>query len=109
MATEDQLLQELTTAQYKYGFESDIATEIAPKGLSESTIHFISDKKGEPDWLREMRLKAYRHWLTCKEPKWVNVNYPPIDYQAISYYAAPKNKISLNSLEEAQKEKARLN
>ncbi|MGB6033805.1 MAG: Fe-S cluster assembly protein SufB, partial [Bacteroidota bacterium] len=76
--------------EYKYGFVTEIESETAPRGLDESTIRFISEKKGEPDWLLEWRLKAYRHWLTMKEPRWPNVTYPPIDYQEIIYYSAPR-------------------
>ncbi|ACE06504.1 hypothetical protein Aasi_1170 [Candidatus Amoebophilus asiaticus 5a2] len=104
MSTEKQLLQQLTTADYPYGFESNIAVEQAPKGLNEDTIHFISAKKNEPQWLLEWRLKAYHHWLTLKEPTWPNVTYPPINYQDISYYAAPKNSKKLNSLDEVDPE-----
>ncbi len=93
---ESQVLQ-----PYKYGFETDIASDVAPPGLSEDTIRLISEKKGEPAWMLEWRLKAYRHWLQMVEPKWANVKYDPIDYQAISYYAAPKQKPKLNSLDEA--------
>lgn len=93
---ESQVLQ-----PYKYGFETDIAADIAPPGLSEDTIRFISQKKGEPEWMLEWRLKAYRHWLQMTEPTWSNVKYDPIDYQAISYYAAPKQMPKLNSLDEA--------
>jgi Fe-S cluster assembly protein SufB len=76
--------------QYKYGFETEIETERAPKGLSEDTVRFISAKKGEPDWMLEWRLGAYRRWLTMREPRWARVEYPAIDYQDIYYYAAPK-------------------
>jgi Fe-S cluster assembly protein SufB len=93
---ESQVLQ-----PYKYGFETDIASDTAPPGLSEDTIRLISQKKNEPAWMLEWRLKAYRHWLQMVEPKWQNVTYGPIDYQAISYYAAPKQKPKLNSLDEA--------
>jgi len=93
---ESQVLQ-----PYKYGFETDIASDVAPPGLSEDTIRLISEKKGEPAWMLEWRLKAYRHWLQMTEPKWANVKYEPIDYQAISYYAAPKQMPKLNSLDEA--------
>ena len=79
------------TGAYKHGFVTDIETERAPEGLSEDTIRFISAKKEEPDWLLQWRLKAYRHWLTMKEPVWAKVGYAPIDYQASSYYAAPKS------------------
>ena len=79
------------TGTYKHGFITDIETDRAPKGLSEDTVRFISAKKEEPGWLLEWRLKAYRHWLTMTEPVWAKVGYPPIDYQASYYYAAPKS------------------
>ena len=81
-------------AQYKWGFELDIESDVAPKGLSEDTVRLISAKKGEPEWMLEWRLKAYRHWLKMDrgEPKWANIHYPPIDYQDIIYYAAPRSK-----------------
>jgi len=85
-------LDELTRAEYKAGFVTDIEQETLPPGLSEDVVRAISAKKGEPAWLTEWRLKAYRHWLTMVEPKWPNVHYPPIDYQAISYFSAPKQK-----------------
>src|SRR5262245_26328282 len=85
-------LLELTNREYKAGFVTDIESETIPPGLSEDVIRLISAKKGEPDWMLEWRLKAYRHWLTMKEPTWQNVHYPPIDYQKIVYYAAPKSK-----------------
>jgi Fe-S cluster assembly protein SufB len=78
--------------KYKYGFITDIEMERAPRGLSEDTVRFISAKKGEPDWMLEWRLKAYRHWLTMEEPNWAKLGYPPIDYQDAYYYAAPKSK-----------------
>ena len=79
---------------YKWGFDSDIESDIAPRGLSEDIVRLISMKKGEPDWMLEWRLKAYRHWLTLnnEEPKWANIKYPPIDFQDIIYYAAPKSQ-----------------
>ncbi|MQX35372.1 Fe-S cluster assembly protein SufB [Roseospira navarrensis] len=77
---------------YKYGFVTDIESDKAPKGLNEDTIRFISAKKDEPAWMLDWRLKAYRHWLTMKEPDWQKVGYPPIDYQDAYYYAAPKSK-----------------
>ncbi|MFN7095693.1 MAG: Fe-S cluster assembly protein SufB, partial [Burkholderiales bacterium] len=104
MSTENQLLHELTTAEYPYGFTTAIEAETAPKGLNEDTIRFIAAKKNEPVWLLEWRLKAYRHWLTLKEPKWPNVTYPPIDYQNIIYYSAPKTKKDLKSLDEVDPE-----
>jgi len=85
---------------YKYGFVTDIESETVPPGLSEDVIRLISHKKGEPEWMLEWRLKAYRHWLTMTEPTWANVKYGPIDYQAISYYAAPKQLPKLESLDQ---------
>ncbi len=85
---------------YKYGFVTDIESELAPAGLSEDIIRLISEKKGEPEWMLEWRLKAYRNWLKMAEPRWANVRYGPIDYQAIHYYAAPKRSKQLKSLEE---------
>ena len=81
-------------SDYKWGFEIDIESEVAPKGLNEDTIRFISAKKAEPDWMLDWRLKAYQHWLTLgnEEPKWANVHHPPIDFQDIIYYAAPTSK-----------------
>ncbi|MFL5084881.1 MAG: Fe-S cluster assembly protein SufB [Xanthobacteraceae bacterium] len=89
--------------QYKYGFETLIESEKAPKGLSEDTVRFISAKKNEPEWMLNWRLEAYRHWLTKREPKWARVNYGPIDYQNIYYYSAPKRD-PLKSLDEVDPE-----
>ena len=97
-------LEKLAEQEYKYGFFTDIEQEIAPKGLGEDTIRLISSKKEEPEWLLEWRLKAYRHWLTMKEPRWAHVSFPPIDYQNISYYAAPKVKVGPKSLDEIDPE-----
>ncbi|MBE0594364.1 MAG: Fe-S cluster assembly protein SufB [Gemmatimonadales bacterium] len=85
---------------YKYGWSTDIESDLAPKGLNEDTIRLISEKKGEPAWMLEWRLKAFRHWLEMTEPTWSNVTYPPIDYQAIHYYAAPKQEQRPGSLDE---------
>lgn len=93
-------LKEITQDTYKYGFTTQVAAETAPKGLNEGVIRFISTKKEEPDWLLDFRLKAYRHWLTMKEPHWAKVSYPPIDYQDLYYYAAPQVKKSPKSLNE---------
>jgi len=90
------VLDNLVSQPYKHGFVTDIESESAPKGLSEDTIRMISAKKNEPEWLLEFRLQAYRHWLTMTEPQWPNVHYPKIDFQAISYYAAPKPKKKLS-------------
>ena len=88
----NQEIAAFTQAEYKAGFVTDIEQDTLPPGLSEDVVRFISAKKGEPEWLTEWRLKAYRHWLTMKEPTWAHVRYPAIDYQAISYYSAPKQK-----------------
>jgi Fe-S cluster assembly protein SufB len=94
-------LDDITRSEYKAGFVTDIEQETLPPGLSEDVVRLISAKKGEPSWMTEWRLKAYRHWLTMEEPRWPNVHYPPIDYQAISYYAAPKRgKDAPKSLDE---------
>src|SRR3989442_12833198 len=85
---------------YKYGFVTDIESEVVPAGLNEDVIRLISAKKAEPAWMLEWRLKAYRNWLKMSEPHWPNVKYGPIDYQAISYYAAPKQRPQLDSLEQ---------
>ena len=90
MATSTQQIQKLIETEYSAGWVTDIQQETAPPGLSEATIRFISAKKEEPEWLLEWRLAAYRQWARMKEPRWANLSYPPIDYQAISYYAAPK-------------------
>ena len=90
--------------QYKYGFETEIETERAPKGLSEDTVRFISEKKNEPDWMLEWRLGAYRRWLTMREPRWARVEYPAINYQDIYYYAAPKAFKAPKSLDEVDPE-----
>ncbi|MBM3443012.1 MAG: Fe-S cluster assembly protein SufB [Bacteroidetes bacterium] len=100
----DDILQQVTTSEYKYGFVTQIESDDAPKGLSEDIVRFISGKKNEPEWLLEWRLKAYRHWLTMEEPTWPNVDYPPINYQDIIYYSAPKQKLAPNSLDEIDPE-----
>ena len=92
MSTETQELQELANQEYKYGFYTDIETDTVPPGLDEEVIRLISRKKKEPRFLLEWRLKAYRHWLKMEEPSWAFVNYPPIDYQDIIYYSAPKSQ-----------------
>ena len=88
----NQIIEEAAQAEYKYGFVTDIETEVIPKGLDEDVVRRISALKGEPEWLLEFRLKAYRHWLTLKAPTWGHVHVPEIDYQAISYYAAPRQR-----------------
>jgi Fe-S cluster assembly protein SufB len=101
-------LDTLTTGEYKYGFVTDIESDVIPRGLNEDTIRLISAKKNEPPFMLEWRLKAYRYWAKLEkaeaEPKWANVHYPPIDYQDIIYYAAPKQKKVLNSLDEVDEE-----
>ena len=89
---------------YKYGFVSPIESELAPKGLNEETIRFISAKKEEPEWLLDWRLAAFRRWLTMEEPKWARVEYPPINFQAIHYFAAPKTTQGPKSLDEVDPE-----
>ncbi len=98
------VLNEVTSGEYKYGFVTDLESDQAPKGLTEDTIRFISKKKNEPDWLLEFRLKAYRHWLTLEEPDWALLHHPPINYQDIIYFSAPKPKKTLNSLDEVDPE-----
>ena len=90
--------------QYKYGFETNIESEKAPKGLSEDTVRFISAKKNEPEWMLAWRLEAYKRWLTMREPTWARVNYPKIDYQDAYYYSAPKKKRVEASLDEVDPE-----
>ena len=103
-STEVKKIEELTNQDYKYGFVTDIETDSLPKGLNEDIISQISAKKDEPEFMLEWRLKAYRHWLTMKEPHWTNVKYPEIDYQEIVYYSAPKKLPKLNSLDEVDPE-----
>ena len=97
-------LQHLVNQPYKHGFVTDIETEIVPKGLSEDVIRLISSKKNEPEWLLEFRLSAYRHWLTLEDPTWAKVDHPPIDFQDIIYFAQPKPKKQLSSLDEVDPE-----
>ncbi len=99
----DQITEQLAK-EYEHGWSSDVESETVPPGLNEDVIRLISSKKGEPEWLLEYRLKAYRHWLTMTEPTWAHVHYEQPDYQAISYYSAPKKKISLDSLDEVDPE-----
>ena len=101
MSTEEILK---SRAEYKYGFTTQVETDVIPKGLNEETIRLISSKKGEPDWMLEFRLRAYRRWLEMKEPQWPNVSYEPIDYQDICYYSAPKTKAKINNLSEVDPE-----
>lgn len=103
-SSEDKLIQEVTSADYKYGFTTDIEQEFAPVGLNEDIVRFISEKKNEPEWMLEWRLKAFSQWKKMKEPEWANVKYPKVDYQSISYYAAPKKKDGPKSLDEVDPE-----
>lgn len=100
MSTETQDIEFLATQEYKYGFQTDIESDNFARGLTEETVRLISEKKGEPQWLLDWRLKAFRHWQTLTEPHWLNAKYPFIDYQDIIYYAAPKAKPKLSSLDE---------
>jgi len=97
-------LHNLVNQPYKHGFVTDIETESVPKGLSEDVIRMISKKKGEPEWLLEFRLQAFRHWLTMEDPGWANVTHPPIDFQDIIYFAQPKPKKQLASMDEVDPE-----
>ncbi len=103
MSDATKAIETFVSQDYKWGFVTEIEQDIAPPGLNEDIIRMISAKKNEPEWLLEWRLKAYRYWLTIKEPTWHNVHYPPINYQGISYYAAPKKK-ELQSLDEVDPE-----
>jgi len=101
---QNNILEEVTNGDYKYGFYTDIEMDTAPVGLTEDTVRFISAKKNEPEWMLEFRLSAYRHWLTLTEPNWAHLHHPPISYQDIIYYAAPKRKKELKSLDEVDPE-----
>ena len=103
MTNPTRTLEEFANREYEHGFVTAVDQETLPPGLDESVIRSISAKKNEPDWMTEYRLKAYRHWLTMTEPHWPNVRYTPVDYQAISYFAAPK-KGSVGSLDEVDPE-----
>ena len=100
METNDDIIQDATSGEYKYGFVSDIDTDILPPGLTEDTIRFISARQGEPEWLLDFRLKAFRYWQTLKVPRWAYLDIPEIDFQDISYYAEPKKKEGPKSLDE---------
>ena len=97
-------VKELTQEKYKYGFTTDVHTEVIERGLNEDVVRLISAKKNEPEWLLEFRLKAFRHWQTLEMPTWPHLNIPPIDYQDIIYYAAPKKKEGPKSLDEVDPE-----
>lgn len=104
MSTDLDILKDVSTEEYKYGFTTDIEMEVAPTGLNEDIVRFISQKKNEPEWMLEYRLKALRHFLKLEMPTWQNFELPPIDFQSISYYAAPKKQAKLNSLDEVDPE-----
>ena len=100
----NEAIKDLTKQEYKWGFTSPIEADAFPRGLNEDIIRLISKTKNEPEFMLEWRLKAYRHWITLKEPTWQNVHYPPIDYQSLYYYSAPKAAKKLNSLDEVDPE-----
>ena len=104
MSKDNQVLEAFTSKEYEHGWAVNLEVDEAPKGLNEDTVRFISAKKNEPEWLLEWRLKAFRLWVKMIEPKWPNVHYPPINYQDIIYYSAPKKKASLNSIDEVDPE-----
>lgn len=100
----NELINEIATKEYEYGFVTDIEMDVAPAGLNAEVIRFISEKKNEPEWLLQWRLKGYKAFLNEKMPSWQNFEMPAIDFQAISYYAAPKNKKKYESLDEVDPE-----
>lgn len=104
MKEELNTLEQTVSNEYKYGFVTDIDTDTAPKGINEDIIRLISSKKNEPGWMLDWRLKAYTQWLKMEEPRWPNVTYPPINYQDIIYYAAPRQQTKLNNLDEVDPE-----
>jgi Fe-S cluster assembly protein SufB len=104
MSDEMKVVEDLTQSEYKWGFVTDIDADEAPKGLNEDIVRFISAKKNEPEWMTEWRLKAFRKWLEMNEPKWPKVDYPPVDFQDIKYYSAPKKKPELESMDEVDPE-----
>jgi Fe-S cluster assembly protein SufB len=101
---QDKIINDVTSGEYKYGFYSDIETDKIPKGLSEEVVRLISKKKNEPEWLLEFRLKSYRHWKTMKMPAWANLKIPEISYQDIIFYAAPRQKASIESIDDIDPE-----
>ena len=102
--TDKNILSEATGGEYKYGFVTDIDTHVIPKGLDEGVIRYISSIKAEPEWLLRFRLKAYEHWKSLKVPEWAHLNIPPIDFNDISYYAAPKQIEGPKSMDEVDSE-----
>ncbi len=101
---EREIIEDIGSQEYKYGFTTDIETDIIEQGLNEDVVRLISRKKGEPEWMTERRLEAFRHFLTLSVPEWAHLEIPPIDFQAISYYAAPKSKKQLDSMDEVDPE-----
>jgi Fe-S cluster assembly protein SufB len=101
---QDSIINDITSGEYKYGFYTDIETEKIPKGLNEDIVRLISEKKGEPEWLLEFRLKSFRHWQTMKMPGWAHLKIPEIDFQGIIYYAAPKQKTAPESIDDIDPE-----
>jgi Fe-S cluster assembly protein SufB len=104
MSDQQRILDEITQSEYKFGFSTDIEMDMAPVGLNEDIIRFISEKKEEPDFILEWRLKAFRHWQKLKEPHWGNFKFTPVDYQALSYYAAPKKRPQLTDMDQVDPE-----
>ena len=102
--SDEELLKNVTGSEYKYGFVSDIDTHVIPVGLNEDVVRYISKVKGEPEWLLDFRLKAFSHWKTMTMPRWAHLDIPEIDFQAISYYAAPKVKDAPKSMDEVDPE-----
>ena len=100
MSEQDKILSEVTSKEYEYGFVTDIETETLPKGLSEDIVRQISTLKGEPEWMLTYRLDAYRKWLTMQLPEWAHLRIPPIDFQDIIYFAAPKKEPDKKSMDE---------
>ena len=100
MVTQNKEIAEAIGKGYQHGFMTDIETELAPPGINEEMVAFISHKKNEPDFMLQWRLQAYRYWLNMSHPQWAHINVPPIDYQSIHYYAAPKNTNAPKSLED---------
>ena len=98
--SEDKLLEKVTTTEYKYGFTTDIESDTIPKGLSEDVVRIISEKKNEPQWMLDYRLKAYNAWLEMEEPEWFNATYTKPDFENLLYYSAPKKRPSLDSLDD---------
>ena len=104
MSTSTDTIEQLATQDYKYGFTTEVEADTLPPGLDESTVREISRRKKEPEWMLDWRLKSFRAWQKMSYPEWSNVHYPPVDFQSISYYSAPKPKKQLNSLDEVDPE-----